>query len=318
MVPNTDLFWLVGLIEGEGTFDGGPPADRPPAIAVVMTDRDVIDRVARLWDRGTIRQRPRLSQYKDPFATRIRGARAAEWMRLLYPLLGERRQARIVRALAGFEGRPRWRRPDPNCALPDCPRAGAVRGLCRHHYKLWWKAARRGRRPGYAPLDPPPLVAPYGVLTGPALADELWLAGLLEGEGTFVNTGGYPVIKVTMCDGDVLERAAAVMGVAKVWRKDADRSARHGWSPAFETGVTGARAAELMRAVRPLMGERRRGQIDAALDRYHPIRLTAPPKRCVVPACDAPHRSRGLCHRHYMSWARDRKRGRTARVTPLR
>jgi hypothetical protein len=73
-----------------------------------------------------------------------------------------------------------------------------------------------------------------------------------------------------------------------------------------------------MRRLRPFMGIRRTAAIDAALAAYHPIRLIDPPERCVVDGCDDPHRSRGLCHRHYMSWMRDVAKGRTPRVTPLR
>src|SRR5207244_4906431 len=36
---------------------------------------------------------------------------------------------------------------------------------------------------------------------------------------------------------------------------------------------------------------------------------------CVVPGCTKPHRSRGLCHAHYMLWSRDLKKGRIPRVT---
>jgi hypothetical protein len=73
-----------------------------------------------------------------------------------------------------------------------------------------------------------------------------------------------------------------------------------------------------MRRLRPLMAGRRGAAIDAALAAYHPIRLTPAPARCIVSGCERPHRGRGLCHKHYMSWSRDRKRGRAPRVTPLR
>lgn len=101
----------------------------------------------------------------------------------------------------------------------------------------------------------------------------------------------YPVIGLQMCDADVVARIANMIG---------------------------APAAEWMRRLRPLMGARRGAAIDAALAAYAPIRLVDPPDTCVVPGCGAAHRSRGLCHRHYMSWLRDVARGRIPRVTPLR
>ena len=57
--------------------------------------------------------------------------------------------------------------------------------------------------------------------------------------------------------------------------------------------------------------------IDKAL-RTIPIRLTPAPATCIVAGCDAPHRGRGLCHKHYMSWSRDVAKGRAPRITPLR
>ncbi|MBI2325280.1 MAG: hypothetical protein HYY42_00900 [Chloroflexi bacterium] len=46
--------------------------------------------------------------------------------------------------------------------------------------------------------------------------------------------------------------------------------------------------------------------------------VTKAPERCVVNGCDDPHRGRGFCHKHYMTWDRDRKSGKVPRVTPLR
>jgi hypothetical protein len=147
-----------------------------------------------------------------------------------------------------------------------------------------------------------------------------WLAGLLEGEGTFsVNRQSadiaYPVIKLTMCDQGVVARAAGLIGAPNVRRQEPERP---GWSPTFVTAISGRDAATWMRRLRDSMGTRRRAAIDAALAQYHPIRLVDPPDSCVVPGCSQPHRGRGLCHKHYMTWSRDRAKGRDARITPLR
>lgn len=66
------------------------------------------------------------------------------------------------------------------------------------------------------------------------------------------------------------------------------------------------------------MGVRRQQAITTALATYDPIRLSVAPEHCIVPGCRKPHRGRGLCHKHYMSWSRDVARGRTPRVVPLR
>lgn len=42
--------------------------------------------------------------------------------------------------------------------------------------------------------------------------DTIWLAGLLEGEGTFdLHRGKYPRVRVGMTDRDVVGRAATLM-----------------------------------------------------------------------------------------------------------
>lgn len=100
-VENPDLYWLAGLLEGEGSFLAPSPS-RPGivAIAVEMTDEDVIARVADLLGVSTYSTcRPRQDHHKQSFRVMIRGKKAAEWMRCLQPLMGERRQRQIETAL---------------------------------------------------------------------------------------------------------------------------------------------------------------------------------------------------------------------------
>ena len=148
--------------------------------------------------------------------------------------------------------------------------------------------------------------------------DRAWIAGVLEGEGSFVANRGarssYPVIKVEMCEREVIERAAHLLDT-RVWVVP---PRTEGWRPTYVAQIAGHRAAEWMRALRPYMGLRRTAAIDVALSAYHPIRLIAPPLVCVVEGCERPHRARGLCNTHYMSWSRDRAKGRVPRITPLR
>ena len=45
-LPLTELHWLAGLLEGEGSFMTGPPSSPGlPVIAVNMTDQDVMARI---------------------------------------------------------------------------------------------------------------------------------------------------------------------------------------------------------------------------------------------------------------------------------
>jgi hypothetical protein len=59
-----------------------------------------------------------------------------------------------------------------------------------------------------------------------------WLAGLLEGEGTFTakaGRGSWVTISVEMCDRPTVARAAGMLGASAIWRdaNDIDR----GWKP---------------------------------------------------------------------------------------
>jgi hypothetical protein len=73
-----------------------------------------------------------------------------------------------------------------------------------------------------------------------------------------------------------------------------------------------------MLRLKAAMGKRRQEAIDEALGSYRPIRLVDPPDHCAVAGCFDAHRGRGLCHKHYMMWSRDKAKGREARITPLR
>jgi hypothetical protein len=324
VINSTDFFWLVGILEGEGTFLAGPPSARgQPIVRVSMTDRDVVDRVGTLIDRAVVPVRTRRAHHKTPYVTCIKGAPAVALMRALLPHMSVLRTAQIQRAVASWHGhRTRARRASGHCSARGCPRPVTRRGLCKRHYDRWWKACRRGRAVDAAPSVSPELAvkSPGGDLETDESAGLAWLAGLLEGEGTFAiqrdsTEIAYPRISLTMCDRATVERAARLMGAPSVTRKeprDPD------WSVSYFAAITGHQAATWMHQIRGLMGARRRASIDAALASYHPIRLVDAPASCVVPDCDEPHRGRGLCHRHYMMWSRDRANGRAARIVPLR
>ena len=319
-MDDSDLYWLAGLLEGEGSFVHGPPSSPTvPVLRVEMTDLDIVERVASCFERTLQRHRARDERHKQSYSTSIKGASAAQFMRLLRPALSARRQKQIDTALTGVPERSvRWLRSTDPCAVPGCSRISRTRSLCKEHYNSWWKARKYGRRSPITPQAPPPLVASLEV-PGPGNPGALpWLAGLLEGEGTFSDSGGYPVIKVSMCDRDVITRAAELFGGRSVWDVTDARAQERGWSPAWATGIAGARGAVLMRQLRDRMGSRRRSEIDRALAAYHPIRLTPAPETCVIEGCERRHGARGLCNAHYMKWSRDRANGREARVRPLR
>ena len=285
-----------------------------------MTDRDVVERVGSLWRRAVLTLRTRQEHHKVPYATTLKGSSAAELMTVVSPFMGIARQAQIAIALAMSHGRPpRWQRSVGTCTAPSCGNRALKRGLCKKHYHSWWKSTRRGRTSKYQPRSPQ---SPWPDIDPNACTmkcDVAWLAGLLEGEASFGLTGGgsasYPVISIQMCDEDVIERVRTLLGAAAISRREFDNE---NWNSTFQVKLVGSAAAQWMRTLRPLLGDRRRYAVDAALAAYHPIRLVDPPAICVVSGCGEPTGSRGLCHKHYMSWSRDVAKGRTPRVTPLR
>ena len=146
-----------------------------------MTDRDVVVRVAELFNRAVVATRPRQNHHKVPYLTVIKGAPAARMMRALAPLMSPRRRGQIERALGNHHPKRRHRR--------------AAEDLTTDGSDLSWQRAD----------------------TDAGLA---WLAGILEGEGSFLSAKldgyTYPRVQMTMCDRSVLERAMALMPGSRI------------------------------------------------------------------------------------------------------
>lgn len=101
MIPEPEVNWLAGLLEGEGSFlTGTPSAPNAPAISMAMVDADVVRRAADLLGVNRIFARKGKGKAQDSYQFRLRGRRAVDAMRQLHPLMGSRRQAQIQRALA--------------------------------------------------------------------------------------------------------------------------------------------------------------------------------------------------------------------------
>jgi hypothetical protein len=97
-----------------------------------------------------------------------------------------------------------------------------------------------------------------------------WLAGLLEGEGSFFpgapSSPHLPVIQITMADEDVIKR------VAQMFQRSMYTvpPRREGWLTTYGVRVKGSGAVVWMRKLRPLLGLRRRAQVDRAIASYAP------------------------------------------------
>lgn len=107
-----------------------------------------------------------------------------------------------------------------------------------------------------------------------------WLAGLLEGEGSFYmltsHVGGkpyrYPKIVVNMTDQDVIEHVARILGGSVYTmpkaKKFPDRKQQ------WRAQASGSNAATWMRRLRPMMSARRQAKIEEILAEYGTIEPT--------------------------------------------
>jgi len=98
-----DIYWLAGLIEGEGCFG---IYVNVPRLQIAMTDRDTIEKCCRILNANIYNNSSNPSKpdhYKDRYECVIRGQVAIEWMLTLYSLMSKRRQNKILQILEDWK-----------------------------------------------------------------------------------------------------------------------------------------------------------------------------------------------------------------------
>lgn len=96
--------WLSGLLEGEGSFAAPPPSDPlRPRIALQMTDKDVVQKVADFFGLNYIQEitYPNKPKWNTSYNLTVGGSKAVIVMKKLRPLMGKRRKSQIDAALKG-------------------------------------------------------------------------------------------------------------------------------------------------------------------------------------------------------------------------
>jgi hypothetical protein len=92
---SNDIYWLAGLLEGEGCFF--LQANKYPAIKLNMTDLDIIQRARNfmcpLSNIHTMDDKRYDSKLQ--YIIIFQGQKAVEWMMTIYPLMGNRRKEKI-------------------------------------------------------------------------------------------------------------------------------------------------------------------------------------------------------------------------------
>ena|SRR5574343_59221 len=99
--------WLAGYLEGEGCFD--MMGQTSPRIRITSTDLDVMIRAAKtLGSNRVVRVGRVTGGSKIAYYTSLNGPKAIEWMVRLYPMMGQRRKAKILECISCWEDRASW------------------------------------------------------------------------------------------------------------------------------------------------------------------------------------------------------------------
>lgn len=150
MAATKDIAWIAGLFEGEGSF--GNRNGSSPGMYLQMTDRDVVERAAKIL--GVDVQRPYKPRgkatYKQVYGLAVCGSHAIGWMQTIWILMGRRRRERIrqiVKEWAAKPGPARARRGEITMATCHPDRRVRAKGLCvrcyQNQFMRGWRAKRR-------------------------------------------------------------------------------------------------------------------------------------------------------------------------------
>ena len=126
--------------------------------------------------------------------------------------------------------------------------------------------------------------------------DIAWLAGIIEGEGSFLTCNTTPCISLQMTDKDIVERAARLLGVSV--GGPYGPYGYKGAQPTWTCRAHGQRAAGWIMTLWTFMGTRRREKMLEVLEAWK-VRKTSrrnrPPGRKATCHPEREHRAHGLC-----------------------
>jgi hypothetical protein len=94
----TEIAWLAGIYEGEGSCS--ITSGRAIRVEIVMTDRDIIERVQSLTGLGSVSSlAPRGEKYKPSYRWSVGSINAVVFLTAILPWLGKRRSGRAQDAI---------------------------------------------------------------------------------------------------------------------------------------------------------------------------------------------------------------------------
>jgi hypothetical protein len=108
-MTDIDASWLAGLLEGEGYFQITKPRHHHPTQVVIrlsMTDKDVVERAAKLLNNVPINEKAKTTERKTIYAISLSKRDEVEKVLLqILPHMGNRRTQRINECLEVIQER---------------------------------------------------------------------------------------------------------------------------------------------------------------------------------------------------------------------
>jgi hypothetical protein len=108
-MADIDAAWLAGLLEGEGYFQITKPRHHHPTQIVIrlsMTDKDVVEKAAKLLNNVPINEKAKTTERKTIYAISLTKRDEVEKVLLqILPYMGSRRTQRINECLKDIQER---------------------------------------------------------------------------------------------------------------------------------------------------------------------------------------------------------------------
>ncbi len=143
-MTQNEIYWLAGLLEGEGSFVIEPKKiSNKITVGLCMTDKDVVERVTKIFGHDGCSTFRRDALHKTAYTTSLHGSKAVELMKQLRPLMSQRRQGQIDVAVAAYKGDKTRGANHPNAKLNE-EKVSAIRQDIAHGVSLKALAKRYG------------------------------------------------------------------------------------------------------------------------------------------------------------------------------
>ncbi len=153
-LSENDLYWVAGILEGEGSFGlgakssrAGPHKPQQLRITCSMTDLDIINRLHSTTQVGNVRPATTRPGHKQLWTWQCSKRDDAIWlMESLLPIMGDRRSERIQGLLDYAEQNPPVYGQPILCGTRRSYRKGCRCQLCKDEVARYARERRRAKR----------------------------------------------------------------------------------------------------------------------------------------------------------------------------